>query len=110
MKIDLKMISDKMKIRSLLYLIGLFVCSNTLHAAIIYSNANGNWTAASTWLKNGSPAIPSCGDTVMIQSGHTITENVHLDYTACSLLAIIIDGTLQFTNGNKLDLPCGSFV
>ena len=88
----------------------IFIISIQLRATAIYSNGNGNWTNAASWLKNGVPALPACGDTVYIQAGHTITENAHLDYTACSSLNIIIDGTLQFTNGNKLDLPCGSFV
>lgn len=91
-------------------LIGVLINVYSAQAGLIYSNGSGNWTNASTWLKNGVPALPSCGDTVFILTGHVITESAHLDYTACSLLDIYIDGTLQFTNGNKLDLPCGSFV
>ena len=77
----------------------------------IYSNANGNWNSSSTWLKNGVPAIPACGDTIYIQSNHTITVQSQETYLSCPTpLYIYVSGILQFTNGSKLDLSCGSFV
>src|SRR5215210_2208942 len=88
----------------------LLICSLQLQATIIYSNGNGNWTSASSWLRNGIPDLPACGDTIIIQAGHIITQNAQMDYTACSTLDVIVEGTLQFTNGNKLKLPCNSFV
>lgn len=91
-------------------LIGLLINTYSAQAGLIYSNGSGYWSTASTWLKNGVPIVPACGDTVYIRAGDVVTVNAHLDYTGCSLLDIYIDGTFQFTNGNKLDLPCGSFV
>lgn len=75
------------------------------------SNANGNWNNPSTWLFNGTPRVPMCGDSVFIPSGLTVTVNNQQSYTACVIpMYIEVSGILQFTNGNKLDLPCGSIV
>jgi hypothetical protein len=75
------------------------------------ANLTGNWNNPSSWLFNGSPGVPGCGDTVTIPAGFIITVNSQESYTGCATpLHIIVGGTLQFTNGNKLDLPCGSEV
>lgn len=75
------------------------------------SNANGNWNNPSTWLFAGIPRVPTCGDTVNIDTLETATVNSQENLTGCgSPLVIHVRGTLQFTNGNKLSLPCGSVV
>lgn len=80
-------------------------------AATGNSNANGNWNNPSTWLFAGIPRVPACGDTVNIDTLETVTINSQEDLTGCGVpLTIHIRGTLQFTNGNKLSLPCGSVV
>lgn len=82
-----------------------------LEGATLYSNNNGNWNSSSTWLRNGIASLPTCGDTIYVEVNNTVTVNSQESYTGCSLpLYIYVKGTLQFTNGNKLDLPCGSFV
>lgn len=75
------------------------------------SNANGNWNNPSTWLFNGTPRVPMCGDSITIPATNTVTVNSQEDYTGCIIpIYIEVYGILQFTNGNKLDLPCGSTV
>jgi hypothetical protein len=55
--------------------------------------------------------MPTCGDSIVIQAGHTITINSQVDYSSCSSpIHITIYGSLVFTNGNKLRLPCGSSI
>ncbi|MBK5283960.1 MAG: T9SS type A sorting domain-containing protein [Bacteroidia bacterium] len=80
-------------------------------AANGHTNATGNWNNPSTWLFAGVPRVPTCGDTVNIDTLLTVTVNSQENLTACaSPLIIYVRGTLQFTNGNKLSLPCGSVV
>jgi hypothetical protein len=75
------------------------------------SNATGYWNNPSTWLFNGNPQVPNCGDTINILSGFTVTVNQQNDYSGCGNAMIVhVYGTLGFTNGNKLSLPCGSVV
>jgi hypothetical protein len=73
--------------------------------------ANGNWNVASTWSFSGANRVPTCGDTVIIPAGKTVTVNSQENLYGCgSPLYIFVYGTLQFTNGNKIDLPCNSYV
>ncbi len=87
-----------------------------INSNIVFSNTgrsvlNSNWTNAATWDFGGSSGLPNCGDTINVDSNYTVTVNTQIDYTACGAPMIIyVYGTLQFTNGNKLDLPCGSIV
>jgi hypothetical protein len=85
--------------------------SNTFASNGVANNSTGNWNNPSTWLFNGSPGLPACGDSVFIPAGHTVTVNSQENYLACVIpMYIEVSGILQFTNGNKLDLPCGSHV
>ncbi len=85
---------------------------NSIHATITTATSDGDWDSGSTW-DNG---IPSCGDTVWIDSNVTVdvTDHVELDETsspACSTaMFIYIEGELNFSTGKKLYLPCGSSV
>ena len=99
----------KLTIR-ILFLLLCVSKANLLFAGNGQSNANGNWNNPSTWLFNGVPRIPTCGDTVTIPAVHTITVNNQQSYGCTTPIIIIVDGILEFTNGNKLDLPCGSVV
>lgn len=90
----------------------LFITTSSVFAAC-YSTGNGDWNNASTWLCNGVNAVPGCGDTIYVQTGHTVTvtaQNNYYGIPGCAAMHIVVAGTLQFTNGNKLDLPCGSSV
>ncbi len=80
-------------------------------SAIGISVANSTWTTAGTWSFNGVNRLPNCADSISIESGKTVTIDSQVDYSNCGTPMIIyVYGVLQFTNGNKLDLPCGSIV
>jgi hypothetical protein len=73
--------------------------------------ANGNWNANSTWSFSGTNRVPTCGDTITIPATKTVTVNSQENLVGCgSPIIIKVYGILQFTNGNKLDLPCNSIV
>lgn len=80
--------------------------------ATCVSVSSGDWATSSTWLCNGTPKVPICGDTIIIQPGHTVTITSQQDYSSpgCSTpMFIVVKGTLDFpTNGPKLRLPCNS--
>lgn len=99
------------QIVTLLFVLTLLFSGGKSFASSGSSNANGNWNNPSTWLFNGIPRTPMCGDSIYIPAGMTVTVNSQESYTACVIpMYIEISGILQFTNGNKLDLPCGSIV
>jgi hypothetical protein len=81
----------------------LFLFTIKLKAATCITTGSGLWTASGTW---GCGAVPACGDSVVIQSGHTVSITSQ-DYKSCvSKLVIVIRGTLQFTAPGKLELSC----
>ena len=87
----------------------LFFAGNQSIARTITAVSNSNWSSSSTWICNGVNSTPTCGDTIVIPAGKTVTVNSQQNYTACGLTMVLnISGTLQFTNGNKLGLPCNS--
>jgi len=74
--------------------------------------SSDNWGNPFTWLCNGSPSVPGCGDTIVISAGHTVSIVAQQDYSGCgSPMYIYIDGTLDFpNNGPKLKLPDNSYI
>ncbi len=93
-----------------IYSLSIYFSTNT-QASNGHSNSTGNWGNPSTWLFAGTPRVPTCGDTVNVDTLITVTVNSQENLTACTLpLIIYVRGILQFTNGNKLSLPCGSVV
>lgn len=96
--------------RKQLFLLLFSFCFVNVYAGNGSANTNGNWGNPSSWLINGAARVPTCGDTVVIPVGVTITVNNQQIYTCQTPLVIIVRGALQFTTGNKLDLPCGSLV
>lgn len=72
---------------------------------------NGDWDDAPTWLFGSTNRKPGCSDTVVIGASRTVTVNSQENLFPCGAPNIIyVYGILQFTNGNKLDLPCNSLV
>ena len=72
---------------------------------------SGLWNDNAAWSFDGVSRTPTCGDTITIPVLKTITVNSQENLAACiSPIIIRVYGTLQFTNGNKLDLPVGSIV
>jgi hypothetical protein len=89
-------------------LIALFLLlfQNTFKATTCTSLQSGDWHNG-TW----SCGVPGCGDTIIVQAGHTVTISAQADYSACTAtMCIIVYGKLKFVTGNKLRLPCGSQV
>lgn len=89
-------------------LILLLLTAYSSMATCCMSICSGNWESGSTW-STGSP--PACGDTIIICSGHIVTVNTN-NYTLynCAPVVINVAGTLNFGNGRKLNLSCGSSV
>lgn len=100
----------KLIVRITLLGLMLMAFNNHVQASNGSANSTGNWNNPSTWLINGVARVPTCGDTVTIPAGFTVTVNNQQAYGCTTPLLIIVNGTLQFTAGNKLDLPCGSDV
>jgi len=72
---------------------------------------NGDWDDAPTWLFGSVNRKPGCADTATVPVGLTVTVNTQENLFPCGVPNIIyVYGVLEFTNGNKLDLPCGSLV
>lgn len=86
----------------------LVVFCTTAAYSNTYSVSSGNWTHSNTWNNWG----PGCGDTIVISSGHNVSVNQQLDFfsTCFTPMFIIIEGTLDFKSGKKIQLPCGSGV
>jgi len=88
--------------------LAIFLQWNVAGATTITAVANGNWNSGSTWSLG---RVPTCGDTVVIPAGKTVTVASQENLVPCGLPVIIyVSGTFQFTNGNKIDFPCGSWV
>src|SRR5690606_21244512 len=96
-----------MKIKYLTIL--LFFIHVQVFAACV-STGSGDWDDSNTWVCNGVPGIPGCGDTITIAAGHTVTIRNQQNYSGCgSPIFLVVEGTLDFpVNGPKLQLPCNS--
>jgi hypothetical protein len=93
------------------FILLMLFCSTQFVNAAHGIASTGNWNNSTSWLINGVARTPDCGDTLHIPSGVVVTVNNQNDYTDCSSgMVIIVQGTLQFTNGNKLDLSCNSTI
>lgn len=95
-------------IRALFILLLTLGSTYKLSAVLCTSLGNGDWTNAANW---SCGVVPGCGDSVVISSGNTVTITSQQDYSGCaSGPNIVIYGTLKFTNGNKLKLPCDARI
>lgn len=80
-------------------ILAVFIARSSKLTAII----DGDWDENPTW----DASAPGCYDTIHIPSGITVTITATENYEGCPPMIIIVDGTLQFQNGRKLELPCG---
>lgn len=78
-----------------------------LNARICYSTGNGNWTTASTW---DSDDVPVGDDTLVIQSGDTVTIDANLTYSGNAMFVHVYGVWIFDGGGSKISLPCGSEV
>lgn len=91
-----------------LLFIPLFILALKGRPATCTATQNGDWDDAGSW---SCGSVPSCGDSLVIPAGITITIAEQADYTACgSSIKLNISGTLTFATGKKLLLPCGSEI
>lgn len=96
--------------RLLIAIAGVVIHSET-QAQQCLSLRDGNWNQTSTWSCDGVNRLPNCGDTVRVLSGDIVSVTNQNNYEACgSEMVIDVAGILQFTNGNKLELPCNSLL
>ena len=89
-------------------LLVFLLTSLSLKSALCTSIGNGDWTTAANW---SCGHVPTCGDSIVILAGHTVSITSQLDYEACgSPPHLVVFGVLKFDNGNKLKLPCDSRI
>jgi len=101
-------IALKKKTTFIAVLLLLILYAGASIAVSITATGNGNWGAAGTWSLGRKP---TCGDTIDIPAAITVTVNAQENLVPCGVPVVLtISGTLQFTNGNKIDFPCGSWV
>jgi hypothetical protein len=90
------------------FFIAFIFSSNIAKSVLCLSTGNGLWTNPATW---SCGHVPTCGDSMVIQSIHTVTLDTQQDYTGCAQGPIVVVyGTMQCENGNKLKLPCTSRI
>jgi len=89
-----------------LVIASFFVCQNA-NATKRTASMSGNWNQTATW---GGLSAPGCVDTIVIPVGITVTITVTVNLTGCPPVAIIVNGSLNFATGKKLDLSNGSYV
>ncbi|MBD3639059.1 MAG: T9SS type A sorting domain-containing protein [Crocinitomicaceae bacterium] len=78
------------------------------YSSVATAVTDGQWSSTTTW----SPGVPGCYDTIIIPAGITVNVDDHVDLmAACSdSVFLMVYGTLTFSTGKKLSLPCGSDV
>ena len=93
-----------------LFFTSAFLCAlilpNIFLGATATSLSNGNWENVATW---DIGRLPTDGDTIVIDPAHTVT--VTTNNTTCNgapATHVFVKGSLTFTNGDKLNLGCGS--
>lgn len=93
--------------KNLLLTLALILLSFTNYAATCVSLGDGNWEDPLTW---SCGAVPSPGDTIIIDAAHTVYVTSNNNLTGAPVV-IIVNGELQFNSaGAKLRLECGSTV
>ena len=80
-----------------------FLCCLSAKANLCVSSSSGAWTNSSTW---SCGSVPVCGDSIVIQTGHTVSLTAQ-DYKGCAQKTVlVIKGTLKFTGAGKLEFSC----
>ncbi|MES2680211.1 MAG: T9SS type A sorting domain-containing protein [Bacteroidota bacterium] len=77
-----------------------------MNGATCISTGNGNWATGATW---SCGSAPTCGDSIIIQAGHTVSVTATINHSGCGTkIILVVRGTLKFGTGDKLRLPCNS--
>ena len=82
----------------------LFLISIYAKAGSCSANGTGNWETPGTW---SCGHVPGAGDDATIGAGIIVTVNAN---NLANIGNLYISGTLQFTNGAKIDLAAASVV
>ena len=86
-------------------LIVVLLNTSFYNAATRTTVSTGNWNNANTWSGN---TIPSCGDSIVIGTGFTVTLANNVNFNCGSKTILVVKGNLHFTVSNKMYLPCDS--
>jgi hypothetical protein len=91
-----------------LLIVGILLGVGIVHAVTKVSAGSGDWGTNGTWSPSG---VPACGDSIVILTGHTVTISANQNYHTCaSRMAVVIQGTLSFSNMSKLRLGCNASI
>jgi hypothetical protein len=90
-------------VKKITYL-GLLLISMYVKAGSCSANGTGNWETPGTW---SCGQVPDVGDNVTIGTGFTVTVNAN---NLANISNLDIFGTLQFTNGSKINLIATAVV
>lgn len=89
---------------SAIFVLVLTVFSANLQARTCTAIVNGGaWSNPATW---SCSSVPSSNDTLWIPLGMTVS--VDINSPTYSNMLIVVDGNLNFENGQKINLACGS--
>lgn len=101
----MKMTLNQFKFLAIIYLGLLFSVKS--HSATCVAIASNDWSLPATW---SCGRAPTCGDSLIIPVGITVTVKDVIDYQSCfpQTIDVTIAGTLTFQTGKKLYLPCNS--
>ena len=84
--------------------VALLLISMYAKAGSCSANGTGNWETPGNW---SCGHVPGAGDDATIGAGITVTVNAN---NLANIGNLNISGTLQFTNGSKIDLTATSVV
>ena len=101
----MKNIYSMLKLVILLLLFTGFSIGATAGIAITAVTNNGDWSVGSSWSLNRAPAS---GDDVLIPAGMTV--DVDINSPTYAAMTITVNGTLNFQNGQKINLDCDGYV
>lgn len=105
------MVFDFKKFKNALGVSLITILSSIGYSQQCESLVTGDWGNVNTWSCDGVNRIPTCGDTILVRSGNTVSVTNQYNLQACGLPIILdVTGILQFSNGNKLELPCNSIL
>lgn len=93
--------------KKIILLIALLFPLLTVRGATCTSTVSGFWNNPTTW---SCGQVPTCGDSIVVPAGVTVTVSTQLNMVSCSPVKITVKGNLYFINGKKLDLPCNSRI
>ena len=94
--------------KKILFAFICFLLISKYKGATCVALASNSWNVATNW---SCGSVPTCGDSIVIPVGITLSITTQQDYSTCILpLKLTIYGTLFFKAGNKLKLPCGSKI